>query len=158
MWTYKEEKKTFPDPLVSYVESDVQEFVEQELVIYKQNRDNKRIDNSVIFNLAMFNPQALSYQNGYDQMVNLLDDKHTQFVGSRLRQLLHTLYIRYGVNAIDDLAEHTLKTMVAVYKVPDRVVAELDEKFNVFWLQPFIRLGYTNITNSVTTDVEKETE
>ena len=141
--------KPFPDPLIKYVEQDVYEFVEQELIIYKRNPDNKRLDESVIVNLALFNLEALNYQNGYDQMKNLMADHHNQVVSLRMKQLLHTLYIRYGIDAIDNLAENVLRTMVHVYNIKEAIINQLDSEYNVFWLQPFIRQAFDSMVDSV---------
>ena len=154
MWSSKEVVKPFPDPVVELVENDVRTFVEQELTTYKRNPDNQRLDDSVIVNIALFNLEALNYQNGVDQMNNLLSDHHNQIVEKRMKQLLHTLYIRYGIDIIDDLAERTLTTMVAVFNLKEPIIRTLDEKHNTFWLQPFIRLAYTNMMNDMETSVE----
>lgn len=150
--------KPFPDPLVGHVEQDVYEFVEQELVIYKRNPDNTRLDESVIVNLALFNLEALNYQNGYEQMQNLMADHHNQVVSLRMKQLLHTLYIRYGIEAINALAENVLKTMVHVYNIQEAVVNKLDGEYNVFWLQPFIRQAYDSMINSISNKTEDSVE
>jgi hypothetical protein len=150
--------KPFPDPLIKHVEQDVYEFVEQELVIYKRNPDNKCLAESVIVNLALFNLEALNYQNGYDQMENLLADHHNQVVSLRMKQLLHTLYIRYGIDTIDNLAEDVLKTMVHVYNIKGDIIKQLDSEYNVFWLQPFIRQAYDSMVNSVSDKSEAVAE
>lgn len=150
MWSSKETIKPFPDPVVELVEHDVRVFVEQELVIYKRDPDNERLDGSVIVNLSLFNLEALKYQNGVDQMKNLLSAHHNQIVETRMKQLLHTLYIRYGIEIIDDLAEKTIKSMVGVYGLNEQVVSSLDKDYNTFWLQPFIRQAYNDLMNAVT--------
>ena len=150
--------KPFPDPLIKHVEQDVYEFVEQELVTYKRNPDNKRLDESVIVNLALFNLEALNYQNGYDQMENLMANHHNQVVSLRMKQLLHTLYIRYGIDTIDNLSEKVLKTMIHVYNIKEDVINQLDSTYNVFWLQPFIRQAYSTMINSVSDKSESDAE
>lgn len=140
----------FPDPLIKLVEQDVLDFVERELVIYKQNPDNKRIDDSVIVNIALFDLGALKYQNGLDQINNLFRDHTNQVVNRRLVQLLHTLHIRYGSELVDNLAERVLSSMVGLYGLDERVIRNLDNNINTFWLQPFIREAYDEINYAVT--------
>ena len=148
MFTFKEEVKTpIPNPIITHIESDVREFVEQELILYKQNPDNTRLDDSVIVNLALFNLEALKYQKGYDQMINLLSDHHNQIVGQRMKQLLHTLCIRYGISTVEAVSESTISSMIMIYDLDKSIVAKLDEDYNTFWLQPFIRLAYSQISS-----------
>lgn len=152
MWSSKETVKQYPDPVVNLVEEDILSFVEDELIIYKQNPDNKRLDGSVIVNLALFNLEALNYQNGVDQMKNLLSEHHTQIVGTRMKQLLHTLYIRYGIEEIDNLAENVLRSMIHVFNLKEEIVDMLNKEYNVFWLQPFVRSAYNKLRHITKAD------
>lgn len=150
-----QEAPLIPNPIVIAIEDDVREFVEQELVIYKRDPNNKRLDDSVIVNFALFNLEALKYQNGYDQIMNLMADHHNQTVGLRLKQLLHTLYIRYGVERVIELSKKVLSSMNKVYDIDNEVLGNLDESYNTFWLQPFVRKAYSDIVNSISVPEEK---
>ena len=137
------------------VENDVREFVEHELIIYRQNPENKRLDNSVIVNIAMFDLHFLKLENGVTQMINLVSDHNNQVVGRRLKHLLHMLYIKYGLDEVDDLAEKTLRSMQVVYDIPEKTISFLDFKINVFWLQPFINAAYSSLMFEVEQSIKQ---
>lgn len=134
--------------LVRDIERDVYKFVTRELITYKQNTNNKTLGDSVVANLALFDLAALNFKEGIDQMENLLRDHQNQMVNRRLSQLLHTLYIRYGIDQVDDIANDALFAMVGVYKLNNTVISNLDDKYNVFWMIPFIREAYFVIMNN----------
>ena len=107
--------------------------------------DNKRLDNSVIANLAMFDLSALTYEKGYKQMENLLSDHSNQMVGRRMKQLLLTLYIRYTMDAVNTISVNTLDGIASVFNISKDTLVSLDNEYNIFWLQPFIRKAYNDI-------------
>ena len=131
--------------LVQKIERDVEAFVVRELITYKQNTTNKTLGDSVIANIALFDLAALNTKDGYDQMINLLSDHQNQLVNRRMRQLLHTLYIRYGIDPVDDVANDSLLAMVGTYKLNNDTIADLDDKYNILWLVSFIREAYFNV-------------
>ena len=150
MWNiFKQNKKEWYNKerrqLVKDIEHDVYEFVVRELITYKQNIDNKTLGESVIANIALFDLAALNHTDGVAQMENLLKDHTNQMVGRRMSQLLHTLYIRYGIEQVDDIANESLFAMVGVYKLNNEVISTLDEKYNIFWMVSFIREAFFTV-------------
>ena len=150
MWNvFKQNKKEWYNKerrqLVKDIEHDVYNFVVRELITYKQNVDNKTLGESVIANIALFDLAALNHKDGVAQMENLLKDHTNQMVGRRMSQLLHTLYIRYGIEQVDDIANESLFAMVGVYKLNNEVISTLDEKYNIFWMVSFIREAFFDV-------------
>ena len=139
-WYNKERRQ-----LVKEIEHDVYDFVVRELITYKQNTDNKTLGESVIANIALFDLAALNHEEGVAQMENLLKDHLNQMVGRRMSQLLHTLYIRYGIDQVDDIANESLFAMVGVYRLNHETISTLDEKYNIFWLVSFIREAFFSV-------------
>ena len=62
-----------------------------------------------------------------------------------MSQLLHTLYIRYGIDQVDDIANESLFAMVGVYRLNHETISTLDEKYNIFWLVSFIREAFFSV-------------
>ena len=142
MFEFTKQTNSIRNDTIIAIEEDVKEFVQLELLMYKQNPDNTRLDNSIIVNLALFDLSSLEFKAGYEQMVNLLVKHNDQFVDRRMRQLLVSLYLRYGKDAIDDVSIKTLDYMHDVFGVNKESLSALDEQFNTFWLQPFISKAY----------------
>ena len=158
MWFLKRRGLSANDreQLVRKIENDVRTFVVQELITYRQNNDNKTLGDSVIVNMALFDFSALNYQDGIKQMENLLSDHTNQLVNRRMKQLLHTLYVRYGIDDIDDIANDSLTAMVGVYNLNVNTISDLDEKFNIFWLVTFIREAYFSVMQGPEESTEHE--
>ena len=158
MWFLKRRGLSANDreQLVRKIENDVRTFVVQELITYRQNNDNKTLGDSVIVNMALFDFSALNYQDGIKQMENLLSDHTNQLVNRRMKQLLHTLYVRYGIDNIDDIANDSLTAMVGVYNLNVNTISDLDEKFNIFWLVTFIREAYFSVMQGPEESTEHE--
>lgn len=134
--------------VVSLIENDVREFVEQELIVFNRNPNNKNLADSVIANLALFDLSQLKTENGVLQIRNLFNDHHNQIVNHRMKHLLTTIYIRYGTEVVDDIATVTIRTIKGVYDLDKYLVRNLDSEYIFFWLQPFIRKAWDDIFNS----------
>ena len=131
--------------LVLSIESDIREFVEYEITTYMQNPNNKTLVDSVIANLALFDLSRLKTEQGVAQIKNLFNDHHTQIVNRRLKHFLSTCYIRYGIDPVDKIAEHTLHVISGVYDIDERIITDIDKEYMTFWLQPFIRKAWDDI-------------
>ena len=144
------------EQLVRKVEHDVYNFVVKELITYKQKSSKKSFGDSVIVNIALFDLAALNYNDGVAQMENLLTDHINQLVNRRMKQLLHTLYIRYGIECVNMVANKSLEAMVAVYDLNVETISSLDEKYNIFWLVPFVREAYFSAIQGTEPESEED--
>jgi len=133
-------KKPNVTDLVKDIESDVLEFVQNEMILYHSNPDNAQ-RNSVIANMALFDLSSLLTEKGYSQMVNLFGDSHGQLVGRRIRQLRHTLYIRYG-KPLREVEKRSIAGMAEVYDLRKEDVEIAARRIPGLWLIPFIRRAY----------------
>ena len=132
---------------VDAVQKVVTAFVSTELRIYLADEKHPDFNRSVIANIALFDIEGLNSENGYVQMCRLLGSHHDQMVERRIKQLLHGLYIKYGQETISQLAERVIQTMHLAYPVVHKEnIRSLHERFNTFWLIPFIKKAYDEIT------------
>ena len=125
------------ESIIPQIEADVLQFVSTEMYTYRLRFDN--FNDSVIVNIALFDLDALKYENGIEQILNLYKDHHDQLVNRRLNQFLLMLYIRYGVKEVRKIADNVLEAIHEVYKIDQNMLDGLAYRINTFWLQPFIR-------------------
>ncbi len=136
--------------LVKLIErEELEEFVAQEVTLFTKSSPtaDKTLSQCIITNLAMFDLDTLNSELGIKHMHRLLGDNNTQTVNKRLKQLLHTLYIKYGMDQLNELSIHVLSSLVVVYDVSEDIIAELDSQYSYFWLIPLIRETYYRIMN-----------
>ena len=129
--------------LVRDIESDVRDFVQNELILYHAGGGSGQQD-SVIANLALFDLSSLLTEQGFSQMEKLFGDSHGQLVGRRILQLRHTLYIRYG-DAVRDVERRSIDGLVSVYGLRKRDTELVAGRLPGLWLVPFIRQAYNAI-------------
>ena len=100
------------------------------------------VQQNALLNFITFDLHALIKTEGFVHMQELLQAKGTeQTVMIRLKDLVVSLYIKYGKKRIDKVRENTYKTIDNMYGLTFRS-KDIDVN-NTFWLYPFFRQIYT---------------
>ena len=113
------------------IQNDVDEFVKTELAVYLSRTDSDNIADSVITNIALFDIDSINTEHGYTQISRLLGNHYDQMIERRMRQFLHSLYIKYSIKAYPNVRKENINA--------------LNNAFNTFWLVPFIKESYNTI-------------
>lgn len=139
-------KKATPDlsALVERVQTDVTTFVAVELRAFIANPD-KQLSDSVVANIAFFDLPAMETERGNEQLNRLMSEHYDQMLSRRLKQLLHSLYIRYGLDPIETLRQRVVETMSIAYTINVHFIKEFDQKYQYFWLIPLIKNAYNTL-------------
>ena len=128
------------------IQNDVDEFVKTELAVYLSRTDSDNIADSVITNIALFDIDSINTEHGYTQISRLLGNHYDQMIERRMRQFLHSLYIKYSINAIEYVKKRVIKSFLKAYpNVRKENINALNNAFNTFWLVPFIKESYNTI-------------
>lgn len=100
------------------------------------------VQKNALLNFITFDLHALVTTKGYKHMQNLLQANNTeQTVMIRLKDLVISLYIKYGEEQIDKLRKRVYKTMNDMYGLS--FDSEKIDVNNTLWLHPFFRQIYT---------------
>lgn len=100
------------------------------------------VQQNALLNFITFDLHALIKTEGFVHMQELLQAKGTeQTVMIRLKDLVVSLYIKYGKKRIDKVRENTYKTIDNMYGLTFHS-KDIDVN-NTFWLYPFFRQIYT---------------
>ena len=131
---------------IDQIQADITIFVQTELQLYLSNESNNSLSHSVIANIALLDLDSLNSEQGYTQMKRLLGDHYDQMIERRMKQFLHTIYIRYGKADVEDIRKRVVDTMKIAYpKINPANINALNSEYNTFWLVPFIKEAYNTI-------------
>ena len=132
--------------LIDEIQDDVTQFVQTELQIYLSDSKVEGLDRSVVANIALFDLTGINSEKGFLQINRLLGSHYDQMVERRTRQLLHSLYIRYGADKIDKVKKRVVETFTLAYPtIRPENIAHLNRTHNTFWLVPFIKEAYNTL-------------
>ena len=100
------------------------------------------VQKNALLNFITFDLHTLVTTKGYKHMQNLLQANNTeQTVMIRLKDLVISLYIKYGEEQIDKLRKRVYKAMNDMYGLS--FDSEKIDVNNTLWLHPFFRQIYT---------------
>jgi hypothetical protein len=100
------------------------------------------VQKNALLNFITFDLHALIKTEGFVHMQKLLQGKETeQSVMIRLKDLVTSLYIKYGEDQIDKLRDRTYRSIDNMYGLTFKS-KDMDVN-NTFWLYPFFRHIYT---------------
>ena len=141
-------KTNYPE-LYNNVINDILTWFIQENIIRPINQqiDEKGVQHSALMNFITFDLHALITTQGFVHMQQLLQAKGTdQTVMIRLKDLVTTLYIKYGERDIDKLRKRTYKTMKRMYGLSFNV-ADIDTN-GTLWLCPMFKHIYNTFQSN----------
>lgn len=100
------------------------------------------VQKNALLNFITFDLHALVKTEGFVHMQQLLQARGTeQTVMLRLKDLVVSLYVKYGENQIDKLRDRVYKSIDNMYGLTFK--SEDMDVNNTFWLYPFFRHIYT---------------
>lgn len=135
--------------LYDRVLSDIAEWFLNEIKLrpIDDQLDSDGVQHNALMNFITFDLHALVTQQGFVHMQKILQAEGTdQTVMIRLKDLVSTLYIKYGNKNIDKLRARTYQAIDAMYGLNFK--SEDMDVNNTFWLCPFFKHIYTRVSSN----------
>lgn len=117
-------------------------FISENRVRPLENQIVDKVQTNALLNFITFDLHTLVTEKGFVHMQELLQAEGTeQTVMIRLKDLVTTIYIKYGEKDVDRLRKRVYKTIDDMYGLTFK--SEDIDVNNTFWLYPFFKHVYT---------------